>query len=81
DIKGLHRCGVELQVTDERGVLAKVAAELAASEANIVHVANEDEDQGTASLRFVVQVRDRVHLAQVIRNLRRLPEVRRVNRA
>ena len=31
-------------------------------------------------LRFVVQVRDRVHLAQLMRNLRRLPEVTRLQR-
>lgn len=80
DMKGLHRCAVELQVSDERGVLGKVAAEFAASEANIVHVSMEDGDQRTAVLRFVIQVRDRVHLAQVIRNARKLPEVRRVNR-
>ncbi len=79
-MKGLHRCGIEVHVSDERGVLGKVAAEVAASEANIVHIAMEEADERLAMLNFIVQVRDRVHLAQLIRNLRKFAEVRRVNR-
>ena len=80
DIKGLQRCGIDLYVSDERGVLGKVAAEIAAAEANIVHVSMDDEAEKTAHLRFVLQVRDRVHLAQLMRQLRRLPEVTRLMR-
>ena len=81
DVHGVFRCGVELLVTDDRGVLGKVAAELATSEANIVHIAMDEEAEQTAQLRFVLQVRDRIHLAQVLRNVRRLAEVTRVSRS
>ena len=81
DIKGTFRCGIELLVTDDRGVLGKVAAEIAASEANILHVSMDGDAGQTAQLRFALQVRDRVHLAQVIRNLRRLAEVTRISRS
>jgi GTP pyrophosphokinase len=80
DVTGQFRSGLDLFVTDDRGVLGKVAAEIAASDANIVHVSMDDEAEKTAHLRFVVQVRDRVHLAQLMRNLRRLPEVTRLQR-
>ncbi len=80
DIHGLFRTGLDLFVTNDRGVLGKVAAEIAASEANIVHVAMDDDAEKTAHLRFVIQVRDRVHLAQLMRNLRRHPEVARLQR-
>jgi len=80
DIKGSFRCGIELLVNDDRGVLGKVAAEIAASEANILHVSMDGDAGQTAQLRFALQVRDRVHLAQVIRNLRRLTEVTRISR-
>ncbi|HEY5632483.1 MAG TPA: bifunctional (p)ppGpp synthetase/guanosine-3',5'-bis(diphosphate) 3'-pyrophosphohydrolase [Burkholderiaceae bacterium] len=81
NIQGLHRCAIELYVNDSRGVLGRVAAEIAASEANIVHVAMDDQDSGkTASLRFVLQVRDRTHLARLMRNLRRLSEISRLTR-
>ncbi len=80
DIAGQFRTGIEVQVRNDRGVLGKVAAEIAASEANIVHVAMDEEPAESAVLRFAIQVRDRVHLAQVMRNLRRLAEVSRISR-
>ena len=58
----------------------KVAAEISSAEANIVNVAMDAQSDKTATLRFSVQVRDRVHLAQVMRNLRRLSEAKRISR-
>jgi (p)ppGpp synthase/HD superfamily hydrolase len=40
----------------------------------------DPQPDGTATLRFSVQVRDRVHLAQVMRSLRKVPETRRIGR-
>ena len=80
DVSGQFRTGIEVQVRNDRGTLGKVAAEIAASEANIVHVAMDEEATETASMRFAMLVRDRVHLARVMRNLRRLSEVSRITR-
>ncbi len=80
DVAGQFRTGIEVQVRNDRGVLGKVAAEIAASEGNIVHVAMDEEATETASMRFSILVRDRVHLARVLRNLRRLSEVSRIAR-
>ena len=77
---GVFRSDLEITVHHERGVLGKVAAEIAASEANIVHVTMEEEAGETGRIRFGAQVRDRVHLAQLLRNLRKLPDVRKVAR-
>jgi (p)ppGpp synthase/HD superfamily hydrolase len=41
----------------------------------------DEEPSESAVLRFAIQVRDRVHLAQVMRNLRRLSEVARITRS
>ncbi|MCO5108402.1 MAG: bifunctional (p)ppGpp synthetase/guanosine-3',5'-bis(diphosphate) 3'-pyrophosphohydrolase [Burkholderiaceae bacterium] len=81
DVAGQFRTGIEVQVRNDRGVLGKVAAEIAASEANIVHVAMDEDPSESATLRFAILVRDRVHLAQVMRNLRRLSEVARISRS
>ena len=61
-------------------MLGKVAAEIAASDSNIAHVSMEETADRLASLQFILMVRDRVHLARVLRNLRKLPEVFRVSR-
>ena len=80
DVSGVFRSELEISVRNDRGVLGKVAAEIAASDANIAHVSMDESAERVASLRFVLMVRDRVHLARVLRNLRRLPEVSRISR-
>jgi GTP diphosphokinase / guanosine-3',5'-bis(diphosphate) 3'-diphosphatase len=72
---------VMVTVENGKGVLAKVAAALAAAEADITHVHMGDEPaQSATDLRFTVAVRDRVHLAQVLRTLKRTPSVVRAQR-
>jgi GTP diphosphokinase / guanosine-3',5'-bis(diphosphate) 3'-diphosphatase len=80
DVNGQFRTDIELLVSESRGALARVAAQLAAADANIVHVQMEDNPAQTASMRFSIQVKDRVHLAQVMREVRKLPDVQRIVR-
>lgn len=80
DITGNFQCEVEMVLGDQRGALARVAAELASTDANIVHIAMDEQAAGTANLRLILQIKSRVHLAQVIRQLRRMPEVGRIAR-
>ncbi len=77
---GSFRTSVEVSVRNDRGVLGRVAAEIAASDSNIAHIAMEESPEQIATLRFILLVRDRVHLARVLRSLRRMPEVSRVGR-
>jgi GTP diphosphokinase / guanosine-3',5'-bis(diphosphate) 3'-diphosphatase len=60
--------------------LAAVASAIAGTETNIDQVSLEERDVSSSSLKFQVQVRDRKHLARVIRTIRRMPDVRRVTR-
>lgn len=68
-------------VTNGKGVLARVAAALAAAEADITHVDMGMEPAQTATdLKFLVSVRDRTHLADVLRSLKRTPSVLKAQR-
>ena len=72
---------VVVTVSNGKGVLARVAAAIATAEADITHIHMGDEAaQSTTELRFMIAVRDRVHLAQVLRQLRRTPSVLRAQR-
>ena len=74
--------GLLVTVSSGKGVLARVAAALASAEADITHVdMGQDAAQEATDLRFGVAVRDRVHLASVMRNVKRTPSVLRVQRA
>ncbi|MDO8455663.1 MAG: bifunctional (p)ppGpp synthetase/guanosine-3',5'-bis(diphosphate) 3'-pyrophosphohydrolase [Burkholderiaceae bacterium] len=69
-------------VSNGKGVLARVASALASAEADITHVEMGPEPaQNTTDLRFSIAVRDRVHLAAAMRNVKRTPSVLRVHRA
>lgn len=72
---------VVVTVNNGKGVLARVASALASAEADITHIdMGQEAALETIDLRFVVAVRDRVHLADVLRALKRTPSVLRARR-
>jgi RelA/SpoT family (p)ppGpp synthetase len=72
--------GLDVSAVNERGVLGRIAVAIAEAESNILNVHVDDEDARIALIHFKVQVRDRTHLARVIRTLRRVKLVVRVVR-
>ncbi len=74
-------CRIRLLIDNEKGILARVAAEIGEADANITYVGmDEDKEHAMTQLRFTIQIKDRVHLAGLIRNLRRVTGVTRVER-
>jgi RelA/SpoT family (p)ppGpp synthetase len=73
-------CEIQLEVDNRVGVLAAVAANVAGTETNIDHVVLEERDSDTSALTLELQVRDRQHLARIMKTVRRMPEVQRVFR-
>ena len=71
---------IQLEINNKVGVLAAVASAIAGTETNIDQVSLEERDVSTSHLKFQVQVRDRQHLARVIRTIRSMQDVRRVYR-
>ncbi|MEE9330906.1 MAG: bifunctional (p)ppGpp synthetase/guanosine-3',5'-bis(diphosphate) 3'-pyrophosphohydrolase [Methylophilaceae bacterium] len=81
DDKRLFRVGLRIMVADERGMLAKIAAEISEAGSNIDNVSAEEPDGSQHTIiNFTVQVHNRIHLAELVRNLRKIPEVVRINR-
>jgi len=68
-------------VKNGKGVLAQVASAVSSAEADITHLdMDPTPDQETTELRLLISVRDRVHLADVLRTMRRSPVVLKVSR-
>jgi (p)ppGpp synthase/HD superfamily hydrolase len=76
----LFHAAVRVTVTNQRGVLAKVASEIAAAGSNIDSISMEEDRALYAPMLFVLEVANRQHLARVMRALRRLPEVEKLVR-
>jgi len=69
-------------VRNNKGALARIAGAVSSAEADITHIQMSDERESeTADLRLLVSVRDRLHLADVLRTLKRVPDVLKVFRA
>ena len=79
-IEGEFPVEVRMVVVNQRGVLATVAAAIAEMDANIENVAMEERDGMYTTLTFTVTVHNRQHLARIMRHLRSLEMVVRINR-
>ncbi|MET0102167.1 MAG: bifunctional GTP diphosphokinase/guanosine-3',5'-bis pyrophosphate 3'-pyrophosphohydrolase [Sedimenticola sp.] len=80
DPSGDYSTQIKVEVGNKRGVLATVAAAISEMGSNIEHVHMEERDGLTSTLVFVMTVRDRKHLANIMRRLRSLPAVLKIVR-
>jgi len=71
--------GIKLLVANQRGVLAKIAAAIAEADANIENISFSDEGD-YSGLNFTLEVNNRLHLANIMRNLRKIQEVIKIIR-
>ncbi len=74
--------GIAVLVNSGKGVLAQVAQAVASAEADITHIDMGDSAAADSAteLKLIVAVRDRLHLADVMRKMRRAPAVHKVSR-
>jgi len=72
---------VKVHVSNRMGVLAQVAAQIAAQETNIDHVNVTAEGDDTSVITLEIEVRDRSHLARVLRAIKAMPDVLEVQRS
>ena len=71
---------IHVDTHNKPGVLAEVAATIADSGSNIEQVSVLGRHEDCSVLSFLLQVKDRHHLAQILRNVRNMPNVIRVVR-
>ncbi|MGZ8983419.1 MAG: RelA/SpoT family protein [Methylotenera sp.] len=77
----LFKTNLSLTVANQPGMLAKIASGIADAGSNIDNVSVEEADGSAyANLYFTVQVKNRIHLADLMRGLRKIPDVIRINR-
>ena len=80
-ITRLFQAAIHVTVENQRGVLARVASQIAEAGSNIDSITTEDDRALFTTMHMVLEVANRQHLARVMRALRRLPDVKRLSRA
>jgi guanosine-3',5'-bis(diphosphate) 3'-pyrophosphohydrolase len=73
-------CQIQCETRNRTGVLAEVAATIADCKSNIEQVEVISRHEDCSILTFLLQVKDRIHLARIMRNVRKMPNVIRVSR-
>ncbi|MBI2750171.1 MAG: bifunctional (p)ppGpp synthetase/guanosine-3',5'-bis(diphosphate) 3'-pyrophosphohydrolase [Burkholderiales bacterium] len=76
----LFQSAIKVTVANQRGVLAKVASEIAEAGSNIDSISMEEDRAVFTTMHLVLEVASRKHLARVMRALRRLPDVQKLAR-
>ena len=71
---------IRIEVINQRGILAVMASAIAAMESNIDNVSIDNLDGHNSVTNVTLEVRDRVHLARVIKKLRNIKGVNRISR-
>jgi (p)ppGpp synthase/HD superfamily hydrolase len=80
ETSGTFAVNLDIGAQNQRGVLGRIAVAIAEADSNILNVHIDDEDAEVVVIHFKIQVRDRQHLARVVRSLRRIKQVSRVLR-
>ena len=81
DLNRRFDCKITIFTTNERGSLARVAAEIGDSDANIINVEMEGNAFDSLSqICFTIQVEGRKHLANLMRNVRHIQGVTKILR-
>jgi (p)ppGpp synthase/HD superfamily hydrolase len=71
---------IRVEVANKRGVLAIIATEISDMGSNIENVQLEERDGMTVAMNFHITVKDRKHLANIMRSIKRLKPVMRITR-
>ncbi len=77
-VEGEYLAFMRVQVSNQRGVLANLAATIADMSSNIEYINLTEKDGRISTIEFVISVKNRTHLARIMKKLRSLPVVNRI---
>jgi guanosine-3',5'-bis(diphosphate) 3'-pyrophosphohydrolase len=79
-VEGEFTVDVRVEVEHQRGIIATIANAVTSTEANIEKMTTTDRDAQFSMVNLTLTVRNRVHLARVMKRLRIIKSVTRVTR-
>ncbi len=74
------QANLRVEIVNHQGALAKITNIIAAEGSNIHNLSTEERDGRVYLINLRISVRDRIHMANVMRRIRVLPEVLRTSR-
>jgi RelA/SpoT family (p)ppGpp synthetase len=80
DLNGEFYTALKIIVEAETGIIANIASAVSEADAAIDRINREERDAKTSVIVLEVGVRDRQHLANVVRHIRRIKSVMKISR-
>ncbi len=80
EYSGEYQANIAIELRNTPGSLARVATTLSQMNTNIENMRFETSGESLTRIVITLTVRDRKHMARVIRRLRNLPVVERIKR-
>lgn len=77
-VEGEYQVNLRVQVLNQRGVLAKLAAIIAETDSNIENLDLSNETGALTTIDFIISVKNRVHLARIMRHLKHVKVVNKI---
>jgi len=80
EVSGEFNVELRVELEHQRGLIALLAGSVNAADGNIEKISMDERDGRISIVQLVVSVRDRIHLARVIKKLRTIQGVVRITR-
>ncbi|WOD11220.1 bifunctional GTP diphosphokinase/guanosine-3',5'-bis pyrophosphate 3'-pyrophosphohydrolase [Pseudomonas sp. NyZ704] len=80
NVSGEFTVELQVELENERGIIAQLAAGITMADASIDKISVDERDGRISVVQLVVRVRDRLHLSQLIKRIRALKGVMRITR-
>ena len=81
NVSGEFLVDVRIEVESERGIIASLATRITEQRASIEHINVHERDAHNSTIHLCMGVHSRIHLANIMRRIRNLSFVIRVNRS
>jgi guanosine-3',5'-bis(diphosphate) 3'-pyrophosphohydrolase len=79
-VEGEFAVEIRVELENERGIIAKLATAITSKEANIERISTVERDARFSIVNLLLNVRNRIHLARVMKHVRLIKPVTRVAR-
>ncbi len=77
-VEGEFQSSLRVQVLNQRGALAKLTSVIADTDSNIDNLEISNETGALTSINFIISVKNRNHLARIIRHLKQIKVVNKI---
>ena len=79
-VEGDFRANMRIELLNHQGTLATLTNTIASCDSSIIHLKTDEKESNVYFIDLELTTRNRVHIADIMRKIRHMPEVQKVSR-